>query len=79
MKQYLLYVLLIGIGIALGLMIGKLDMNPVKNIIPLSCTYKGVTYQDGEGFQDECNSCSCQNGEVMCTAMACDVEIPEAN
>ena len=36
-----------------------------------ACQYKGKTYTDGEGFKDSCNSCSCDNGQVMCTLMAC--------
>ncbi|MDD3661593.1 MAG: hypothetical protein PHG63_00860 [Candidatus Dojkabacteria bacterium] len=40
----------------------------------LTCTYNGVTYEDGEGFPstDGCNSCSCTDGEVVCTLMACE-------
>jgi hypothetical protein len=36
-----------------------------------SCTYKGKTYANGEGFKDSCNSCTCQDGQVGCTLMAC--------
>lgn len=36
-----------------------------------SCTYKGKTYASGESFPDECNSCSCEIGQIACTMMAC--------
>lgn len=38
-----------------------------------SCRYNGKTYKSGEGFpaEDGCNNCGCENGEVMCTLMAC--------
>lgn len=38
-----------------------------------TCNYNGTIYSDGEGFTNDCNSCSCQNGEVTCTTMACEV------
>lgn len=81
MKQYFIYILLILLGIIFGFVLGRNNNNamPFEKVLPLSCTYKGVAYKDGEGFSDDCNSCSCQNGEVNCTAMACDAEIPEAN
>lgn len=37
-----------------------------------SCIYKGETYVDGQGFKDECNSCSCSDGKVQCTTIACE-------
>ena len=41
-----------------------------------SCTYNGEEYDDGEGFpsDDGCNSCSCTDGKVACTLMACEDE-----
>lgn len=42
-----------------------------------SCTYQGQTYTDGQTFPDRCNSCSCRNGQIACTLMAClDWPIP---
>ena len=35
------------------------------------CQYQGKTYQNGEGFKDKCNSCSCADGKVLCTMIAC--------
>ena len=60
------------LGMILGYFLGKADFSTMKNIAPQSCTYKGITYKDGEGFNDDCNSCSCINGEVGCTLMACE-------
>lgn len=39
-----------------------------------SCTVGDKTYKDGEGFKSEdgCNTCSCNDGEVACTLMACE-------
>ena len=39
-----------------------------------SCIYDGQTYAEGSSFPatDGCNTCSCANGMVMCTEMACD-------
>jgi len=37
----------------------------------LSCTHNGQTYQDGESFKDNCNDCTCANGNVACTLKAC--------
>ncbi|GAB4161477.1 MAG: hypothetical protein Fur003_4830 [Candidatus Dojkabacteria bacterium] len=42
------------------------------------CEYNGKVFKNGDGFKDKdnCNSCSCANGEVVCTTMACDTETP---
>jgi hypothetical protein len=39
-----------------------------------SCTQDGETYADGDEVPapDSCNSCSCDNGQIACTAMACE-------
>lgn len=39
-----------------------------------TCNYNGTLYSDGEGFKDDCNSCSCENGDVACTTMACEAD-----
>lgn len=37
-----------------------------------SCVYDGTTYKNGEEISiDDCNSCSCQDGEIACTAIGC--------
>jgi hypothetical protein len=44
-----------------------------------TCEYNGRTYKVGDGFtaDDGCNSCGCQeDGQVACTSMACNVELP---
>jgi hypothetical protein len=35
------------------------------------CDHKGKTYQDGESFKDDCNTCNCNDGIAACTLMAC--------
>lgn len=48
---------------------------------PRACTFMGRTYQEGETFPagDNCNSCSCLDGEVACTDVACsDGGVPDA-
>lgn len=37
-----------------------------------ACIYKGTNYKQAEAFMDDCNSCSCDNGKVVCTTMACE-------
>jgi len=37
-----------------------------------ACVYNGTTYKHAQSFMDDCNSCSCDNGNVACTTMACD-------
>jgi hypothetical protein len=39
-----------------------------------TCTYGGATYDAGESFDatDGCNTCSCTDGEVVCTLVACE-------
>ena len=52
----------------------KDDDSNDSNQTEATCTYNGKEYKEGEGFEstDGCNSCSCQNGEVVCTLMACE-------
>ncbi len=40
----------------------------------LRCEYGGWAYAHGESFPstDGCNQCSCNNGDVVCTLMACE-------
>jgi hypothetical protein len=47
-----------------------------------ACEWMGRTYQDGERFPagDNCNSCSCEDGQVACTLIAClDGGVPDAS
>jgi len=40
----------------------------------LNCQYKGVAYKNGDSVPsgDKCNTCSCSNGQVACTTIACE-------
>lgn len=78
-KAFLIAVILatLLIGFFLGFYIrdlqsrgGSIDLNPIAK----SCQYGGKTYKSGEGFpsEDGCNSCSCEDGKVSCTLMACE-------
>lgn len=57
------------ISLLTTLIVAGLYLN--KNI-GKTCNFNGEIYNNGEGFYDGCNSCSCTNGEISCTAMACD-------
>ena len=79
MKPALTVLVSLVFGNLIGFAIGKASSSPtITNYItppigePLSCIYKGVTYLSGAGFSDDCNSCSCENGQVSCTTIACD-------
>ncbi|KKQ02125.1 MAG: Kielin/chordin-like protein [Candidatus Roizmanbacteria bacterium GW2011_GWA2_36_23] len=41
-----------------------------------TCKYNNKEYQTGTSFpaEDNCNTCSCNNGEVACTLIACDTK-----
>lgn len=49
------------------------------NILGGACTYKGLSYQEGESFKDDCNTCKCTGGKVTCTLMACRKYYPVLN
>lgn len=49
----------------------------LNNYEETTCSYNGVTYESGDNFRDNCNTCLCQNGEIQCTLMACDYEEPK--
>lgn len=36
-----------------------------------SCEVDGRTYEDGESWQCSCNTCSCNDGKVSSTRIAC--------
>ena len=71
-SNFLPIILSILFGIAIGFYLGKVNIFTSSPKLPSSCDYKGQSYRNGEGFSDKCNSCSCQNGQVSCTAMACE-------
>ena len=82
MRTAIIILASVTIGIVIGFAVAKANIIPFPVEPPTgqgpfqkgSCTYYGVTYKDGEGFKDvdNCNSCSCSNGQVMCTTMACE-------
>ncbi len=40
-----------------------------------SCTYEGLEFASGSEIDiDSCNSCSCTDGEIQCTTIACEEE-----
>jgi hypothetical protein len=40
-----------------------------------TCFYGGKTYNPGDSFRDDCNTCTCEsNGAVACTLMACPTD-----
>ena len=46
-----------------------------------TCSYMGQTYREGDSFPagDNCNSCTCLDSQVRCTALACsDGGVPDA-
>lgn len=45
------------------------------------CEYNGWAYAHNESFDstDGCNVCSCNNGEVVCTLMACEEPLGDLN
>jgi len=50
---------------------GEVELTPTNG--KKSCNYNGVVYKDGDGFEagDGCNVCSCDDGRVPCTLIAC--------
>ena len=50
---------------------GEMERSPTTG--KKDCNYNGVDYKDGEGFgaDDGCNVCSCDDGFVKCTLIAC--------
>merc|ERR1712203_40239 len=35
------------------------------------CVVKGISYDHGDSFKDDCNSCECVNGNPLCTKKFC--------
>ncbi len=73
MKIGILLLLFTMFGLVVGFALGKADYR-LPNILPISCTYNNQVYKNGESFKDNCNTCSCQNGQVACTLMACSID-----
>ena len=71
------FVIVFLMGTMVGLNIKNIRDNEdpiIVNPLSKSCQYNNKTYKSGEGFpsEDGCNSCSCDNGNVACTLMACE-------
>lgn len=48
----------------------KTTQNPDGQVA--TCFYGGKTYNPGDSFREDCNTCSCRgNGEIACTLAAC--------
>jgi hypothetical protein len=45
------------------------------------CEYHGWAYAHGETFDsiDGCNVCSCNDGMIVCTEMACEEPVGDLN
>ncbi len=68
-------IFLLGIVVGFGIKSTQSDeMSIDLNPFPDSCQYDGKSYKSGESFpaEDGCNSCTCKNGKVRCTLMACE-------
>lgn len=69
--------ILIGLGtITLAVLVVILVIvlsNKTEPTVLAQCSYDGTTYDSGTSFGsiDGCNTCSCSNGSVFCTEMAC--------
>jgi hypothetical protein len=64
------------IGIVAGLYMQKpAGINPIAKpeTNTQGCVYEGRTYYPGDSFPsiDGCNSCGCDDGQIVCTTMAC--------
>ncbi len=77
------FVIIFFLGVLVGYTLnGKQPSTSPENLIPTekptqvgqSCLYNGTRYESGEGFEDAdgCNSCSCMDGKVSCTLIACE-------
>lgn len=71
----LIVIFLLGIFFGYNMKSIQSGDNPINlNPFPKSCQYNGRIYKSGESFpaEDGCNSCSCNNGNIGCTLMACN-------
>ena len=73
----ILFILIFVVGIVFGMSLTNMKDNNQPLDIPLltkRCEYGGKTYASGDSFPDEdgCNSCSCEDGQIACTLMACE-------
>jgi len=52
------------------------DDTIVKCITANGCVWNGKTYENGDSFKDDCNTCNCRGGQVACTLAICPGEFP---
>ena len=75
MKLSIVSITLLLAGLVVGFILGKSSNTSPLIVKPelsnLSCTVDGTSYKNGESFKNSCNICSCENGQVACTLMAC--------
>lgn len=77
MKPQLIYIFIILSSLLIGFILGyfvKSD-SMFENVVlfPKVCEYNGKKYNNNDSFPsiDGCNSCGCDNGQIVCTTMAC--------
>ena len=50
----------------------QLDVSPDADSSDKTCTLNGKTYNEGDKYKNDCNTCECVNGGNVCTAMGCN-------
>jgi hypothetical protein len=77
---------LLGLSITLGtIVVGLVSYIVFTSDLPgkemARCEYHGWAYAHGETFDaiDGCNVCSCNDGETVCTEMACEEPTEDLN
>ncbi|XP_052216813.1 kielin/chordin-like protein [Dreissena polymorpha] len=65
--------LLLQLSLTCSIIAGCSTQNRLSPICPtcLPCYYMGQWYQHGSRIPDDCNTCGCNNGSVMCTLIYC--------
>lgn len=82
----ILSVIIIVAAVIIGIVLGtaQLGSSPSSLLVaPGACRYNGQEYKNKESFKssDDCNTCICGEGRVVCTVRACaeDLPLPLAN
>ena len=77
---------LLGLSITLGtIVVGLISYIVFTSELPgremARCEYNGWAYAHAETFDstDGCNVCSCNDGEVVCTQLACEEPLGDLN
>lgn len=80
-KQQIIILLCIVILIAgaiIGLVLGTAQTrSPGQSMDEKTCRYNGIEREANDSFGsiDGCNTCSCNEGRVLCTARACETDV----